>query len=218
MTSLKLRLESLEGRDCPAPLLAKHPTTDTVATVQTAPTTTDTTFSVSLHTSSKIKPPTTTTSPTPVGDKVIAFAEAHLGQVVTAPNATGCAALASAALSAAGAAPPKWVVSGPISDHYSWGTLVYQRSLVTGFAKTGLLTDVRPGDVIQVDQYAEKRPDGSWISADHHTAIVESVNATTGQITVIQQNWNGNPAATRGTFIPDTMTSGVMSIYRPTSL
>jgi hypothetical protein len=151
-----------------------------------------------------------------VGAKVVAFAAANLGTTVTAPDATGCAALVSAALTAAGAKSQEMLgTQGPIADHYVWGTLVYQHSLVSGYSNTGSLAGLEPGDVIQFDQYAEKRPDGSWSSDAHHTAIVESVNPTTGQINVLEQNANGNPAVTRGNFNPSYMTGGVISVYRP---
>jgi len=160
-------------------------------------------------------PPTPVATPTP-GQQVLAFAQANLGQVVTSPAGTGCAALADAALAAAGAVPQSQLgTAGPVADHYVWGTLIFQRSGISGYDPAGVISDIQPGDIIQIDQYAESRPDGSWVSADHHTAIVQSVDPNTGEIVVLQQNWNGNPATTQGVLYPATMTSGVISVYRP---
>src|SRR5262249_30487692 len=147
---------------------------------------------------------------------VLAFAIAHIGQVVTDPLATGCAALVSAAFRSAGA-KPQWQLgtAGSISDHYIWGQLVYQRDKNAGYSSVGGLADIRPGDVIQFDNYTENGPGGTGANAPHHTAIVQSVNPTTGELDVIQQNANGDPSTEKGHYDLNAITSGVVSIYRP---
>ena len=210
MKSRTLRLESLEGRDCPAPVVS-HALTVRHAPVAHAATHTGDGTSVGAT-----GPVGGTTTPaTAVENRVAAFAVSHVGQLVTAPDAIECAALGSAALAAAGAHSPVWVGNGPISNHYGWGALVYQRSMVGGYAQAGTLANIHAGDVIQVDGYGETHADGSWLVAPHHTAIVEAVNPVTGQITVLQQNWNGIQTTTQGVFNPTTMTGGVFSVYRP---
>jgi hypothetical protein len=153
-----------------------------------------------------------------VGDRVVSFAQSRVGQVVTAPDAVECAALVSSALRSAGAQTQASFGSyGPFADHYVWGTLVYQASQVDGYGNGGQLGDVRPGDVIQLDRYNQAGPDG-WATAYHHSAIIESVNAATGQVNVLQQNWNGDQTTERGTLNLSEMTSGVVSVYRPVSV
>jgi hypothetical protein len=152
-----------------------------------------------------------------IGDRVVSFAQSHVGQVVTAPDAVECAALVSSALRSAGAQTQAAFGSyGPFADHYVWGTLVYQASQVDGYGNAGQLSDVRPGDVIQLDRYNQAGPDG-WATAYHHSAIIESVNPATGQVNVLQQNWNGDQTTERGTLNLSEMTSGVVSVYRPVS-
>jgi hypothetical protein len=159
-----------------------------------------------------------TPAPAPsLGDRVVAFAQSRVGQVVTAPDAVECAALVSASLRSAGAQTQAAFGSyGPFADHYVWGTLVYQASQVDGYGNGGQLSDIRPGDVIQLDRYNQSGPDG-WATAYHHSAIIESVNPATGQVNVLQQNWNGEQTTQRGTLNLSQMTSGVVSVYRPVS-
>ncbi|OWK34702.1 hypothetical protein FRUB_09544 [Fimbriiglobus ruber] len=148
--------------------------------------------------------------------QVLAFAQSHIGQIATDPDGTQCYALAEAALRASGAVLQTSLgTNGPISDHYAWGQLVYQKDLTGGYANVGTLASIEPGDIIQFDQYSESSPDGSWAVAAHHTAIVESVNAATGQITVLQQNWNNNQTTQEGVFNLQSMTGGVVSVYQP---
>jgi hypothetical protein len=166
-------------------------------------------------------PPTVPPVPTPIpalNAQVIGFAQANQGQVVTSPEGTGCAALVDAALAAAGGIPQSQLGStGPISNHYVWGNLIYQRSTVAGYGAAGVLSDIQPGDIIQLDQYTETDANGAWVLADHHTAIVQSVDPNSGEIVVLQQNWNGNQATTQGVLNPAMMTSGVFTVYRPIS-
>ena len=149
-----------------------------------------------------------------LGAAVLAFAQAHVGQVATDPAASGCAALAVAALRSAGA-DPNPTAAGPNPLHHSWGRPVYQRDESGAYARLGGLADVRPGDVLQLDGYSETRPDGSWVSAWHHTAIVESVDAATGRVAVLEQNAGGDPAVARGELHPESRTAGVVTAYRP---
>ena len=222
MKTRTLALEALEVRDCPTSWTTTWSWTWTPTQGMTV--VTHTTINAGIPVS--VKPPAAQAPVAPVApvagsvleSRVAAFANSHVGQVVNAPYATGCAALAVAALSAAGATPQSTLgTAGPNANHYVWGQAVYQRSTNAGYGSIGSLANVHAGDIIQVDGYAESHADGSWIEAAHHTAIVQSVNPVTGVITVLQQNWNGNPATAQGTFDPTSMTSGVITIYRPTA-
>jgi hypothetical protein len=158
-----------------------------------------------------------------VNQKVLAFAEANLGQKVGHGE---CTDLADAAYAAAGAeSETKLGPTGPNAD-YVWGTLV---STVTGPGSS--LAGVLPGDVIQFRNvtlvHTTHNPDGSWYtttkSAAHHTAIVESVSGST--INVLEQNVGdaSTPDSVRytvqrGTYDVSDLQTGTMWIYQPIAL
>ncbi len=153
----------------------------------------------------------------------MAFAEAHLGQEVGGGQ---CTDLVDAAYAAAGAeSESKLGPTGSDSD-YVWGTMV-----TTVTTASHSLAGVVPGDVIQFRDvtlvHTTTHPNGSWSSttktADHHTAIVESVSGST--ITVFEQNvgFADTPDSVRytdqiGTYDLNDLTSGTMWIYQPISL
>ena len=121
-----------------------------------------------------------------VNQEVLAFAEAHVGQKVGNGQ---CTDLVNAAYAAAGAeSESKLGPTGPNAD-YVWGTPV--NTVTTANLS---LAGVLPGDVIQFRDvtlvHTTTYPDGSWSTttktAEHHTAIVESVSGST--IVVLEQN------------------------------
>ena len=154
--------------------------------------------------------------------KVVAFAEANVGQKVGRGE---CTDLAEAAYTAAGAeSESKLGPTGPDAD-YVWGTLV---DTVT--TSNHSLAGVLPGDVIQIRDvmlvHTTKNPDGSWYTttttASHHTAIVESVSGSI--IHVLEQNVGdaNTPDSVRytvqhGTYDLGDLQSGTMWIYHPIS-
>lgn len=95
--------------------------------------------------------------------------------------------------------------------HYVWGKTVYQKSKMSGWSNVGSLQDIRAGDIIQIDACKF----GSKPKTNHHTAIVESVDARTGKIQVIHQNINGIKQVFRGEYNMNDMTAGVFTVYRP---
>jgi hypothetical protein len=101
------------------------------------------------------------------------------------------------------------------TSHYVCGNVVYQKSLESGFRDVGSYEDVRPGDIIQLDDFRTSSRAHGWADAPHHTAVVESIDAG-GRLGVIQENWNDQKYAERGVFWLNEMTSGVVTIYRPT--
>jgi hypothetical protein len=147
---------------------------------------------------------------------VVAFAKANVGVSVDPANGADCYDFAAAALRAAGA-KPQWQLGtdGPIGNHYKWGDLVYQKSLIGGYGNLGSLADIKAGDVIQMEQFRQQSPDGSWASATHDTQVVGSVDAATGAVQTFRQNWNGQKFVTQGQLNVSDMTSGVFSVYRP---
>jgi hypothetical protein len=93
------------------------------------------------------------------------------------------------------------------------------------------LAGVLPGDVIQFRDvtlfHKTTNPDGSWSTttktAEHHTAIVESVSGST--IHVLEQNVGtaNTPDSVRytvqhGTYDLSDLQSGTMWIYQPISV
>jgi CHAP domain len=133
---------------------------------------------------------TAKTTSVSVGEQIVAYARANLGQSVGDGQ---CFALADQALRNAGAksaadfAPHHRV--GP-HDDYEWGTRVRH------------VSELQPGDIIQFRSYRFERKtteaDGSWAEqsgsrgAPNHTAIVEHVDGQ-GAVTVLEQNVNGGP-------------------------
>ena len=177
--------------------------------------------------------PTQTPAPTPTpppapqipvtNQKIVTFAEAAVGQKVGGGE---CTDLADAAYAAAGAESEYNLgPTGPDAD-YVWGTLV---STVTTASHS--LAGVLPGDVIQFRDvtlvHTTTYPNGSWYTttqtAEHHTAIVESVSGST--IYVLEQNVGSanTPDSVRqtvqhGSYNLDDLQSGTMWIYQPISL
>jgi hypothetical protein len=90
-----------------------------------------------------------------------------------------------------------------------------ERSGVKGIPS---LAQVRGGDIIQMrNVLLEGRgPTGGtyWMQANHHTAVVESVNPARGTINVLHQNWGGGPVQ-RDVFVLGDLKRGWMRIYRP---
>ena len=158
-----------------------------------------------------------------MNQKVLAFAEANLGQKVGRGE---CTDLVDAAYAAAGAkSETKLGPTGPDAN-YVWGTPV---DTVTTANLS--LAGVQPGDVIQMRDvtlvHTTTNPDGSWSTttktAGHHTAIVESVSGST--ITVLEQNvgTSSTPDSVRytvqhGTYDLSDLQGGTMWIYQPISL
>jgi hypothetical protein len=158
-----------------------------------------------------------------VNQKVVAFAEAHLGQKVGQGE---CTDLAEAAYAAAGAESESMLGPTGPDANYVWGTLV-----TTVTTANHSLAGVLPGDVIQFRDvtlvHTTTYPNGSWYTttqtAAHHTAIVESVSGST--IYVLEQNVGSanTPDSVRhtvqhGTYNINDLQSGTMWIYQPISL
>ena len=164
---------------------------------------------------SSIPSAVSTPSGTDLGASVLAFAQAHLGQVVADSYGTGCYALVNAALRAAGAATQPGLGWPGRSATTSSGAAGVPAEPAGGYANTGSLSDVQPGDVIQFDGYAEKAPN---VLAVGPAPLGDrpSVDAAAGTITVLQQNWNGNPASAGGRS-PSPHDLRRASVYRPTA-
>jgi hypothetical protein len=159
-----------------------------------------------------------------VNQKVVAFAQAHLGQKV-GPSGE-CTDLVIAAYAAANAKSEAMLgPTGPNAD-YVWGTPV--ATLTTANQS---LAGILPGDVIQFRDvtlvHTTTFPDGSWYTttktAAHHTAIVESVSGTT--ISVLEQNVGSasTPDSVRrtdqrGSYDLSDLQSGTMWVYQPIAL
>ena len=100
--------------------------------------------------------------------------------------------MAAAALKAAGARP---------GSNYVWGTRVNQ------------ITEVKPGDIVQMFNARFENPDGSstW-STGPHTAVITAVNGT--ELNVLEQNVAGSPVQA-GKLDLRYMKGGSLAIYRP---
>jgi hypothetical protein len=157
-----------------------------------------------------------------VNQKVLAFAESHVGQEVGQGQ---CTDLVEAAYAAAGAVPESQLGPTGADADYVWGTLV---ATVTTANRS--LAGVLPGDVIQFRDvslvHTTTYPNGSWSTttktAEHHTAIVESVSGST--ISVLEQNVGdaNTPDSVRysdqhGTYNLSDLQTGTMWIYQPIS-
>lgn len=151
------------------------------------------------------------------GPSVLAFCRENLGKKI----GTGqCASLASAALRDSGAATrngPDW----PAAGDYVWGDPVAMvRVSFTGLKGTKDLVHVQAGDIVQFHDTrfsGYNHADGGvyLMKAEHHTAVIESVNPAARTITVLHQNWNGNMIVRRQTLYLRGMTRGWLRFYHP---
>jgi len=150
-----------------------------------------------------------------LGNDVIAFSLARLGRKVGGGE---CAHLAVEALKSAGAGGRR--PDAPNAGDYVWGQLVayIPANLPKGDALK-LLTNVQPGDVIQMrnTRFEGKRPGRGtyWTSAAHHTVLVERVDAAAGVLHILHQNWNGARHVMRGEQRISDLKQGWLRIYRP---
>jgi len=124
-------------------------------------------------------------TPGSVASKIVAAATALTGQKIGDGQ---CFAYADRVLRAAGAKSAADFKPVVLDDDYVWGTQT-------------TTSDVKPGDIIQFRDFlvkftaVETLPDGSTINSDnapgelrdHHTAIVESIDAN-NMVTVLEQN------------------------------
>jgi hypothetical protein len=148
------------------------------------------------------------------GRKVLAFCTRHLGRKVGDGQ---CASLAAAALDAAGAS--RRAPDFPAAGDYVWGGFVTsveaERRGVRGIPS---IARTRPGDIIQFRNahFEGISPGGGtyWMRADHHTAVVESVNPAAGTVTILHQNW-GRMTVKRDTLVLTDLKRGWLRFYRP---
>ena len=147
------------------------------------------------------------TSSSSLGARVVAYCEAHLGQKVGSGE---CAALAFQALKAARAKPR----AGPDSPHrgdYVWGREVCRvEATADGPRRTGDFASVLPGDVMQYRDVRFVR-----FHADHHTAVVKSIDAATGKVRAFAQNSGGRRFVVELDVPLLNLSQGWIRIYRP---
>jgi hypothetical protein len=128
-----------------------------------------------------------------LNQKVLAYAQAHLGQEVGNGE---CWTLVDEAVKAAGA------------DTSGDGQCVFGRPIA--------LSAVIPGDLLQFEKvHFEHREGGRSSSQDmpHHSAIVSAVEGR--KVTVLNQNVNGSRKVQYSTFNLDDLQRGSLQAYRP---
>ena len=163
---------------------------------------------------------TTQASASPLGDAIVNFARARMGQCVTRSlqtlpgacptlpaGAVGdgeCTDLVQAALRAESAVPPSFHGPMPLSmlsRRYWWGTPVRM--------------PYQAGDVIQFWYYSATAPNGStWMTSEGHTAIIAKAYFG-GWVTLLEQNNNGVRAVTSRTINLLWRHTGFFFVYRP---
>lgn len=151
------------------------------------------------------------------GPSILAYCRENLGRTI----GTGqCASLATTALRNSGAAirgGPDW----PAEGDYVWGDPVaFVQAGFTGLKGTHDLAKVTAGDIVQFHDTSfsgYNHADGGVyrMEADHHTAVIESVDPARKTITVLHQNWNGKMTVRRQTLYLRGMTHGWLRFYRP---
>ncbi len=151
------------------------------------------------------------------GPSILTYCRENLGKKI----GTGqCASLASSALRNSGAAirgGPDW----PAQGDYVWGEPVaFIKAAFGGLKGTKDLSQVEAGDIVQFHQTrfsGYNHIDGGVYSmeAEHHTAVVESVDPNGKTITVLHQNWNGKMVVRRQTLYLRGMTRGWLRFYHP---
>jgi Spy/CpxP family protein refolding chaperone len=128
-----------------------------------------------------------------LNQKVLAYAQAHLGQEVGNGE---CWTLVDEALKAAGA------------DTSGDGKCVFGRSVA--------LTALLPGDLLQFEKtHFEHREGGRFSAQDmpHHSAIVSAVEGR--KVTVLNQNVNGSRKVQYSSFNLDDLQRGSLQGFRP---
>ena len=114
----------------------------------------------------------------------------------------------------------------PGKGDYVWGEQVAMIEFVEKKVQ-GLetLAQVQPGDIIQFrdmqlkgDVVTAKGRGWYSLSAPHHTAVVNSVDAAKNTLAIFHQNWSGNKTVRQDTLKLSDLVSGWLRIYRPKPL
>ena len=151
------------------------------------------------------------------GPLILAYCQDSIGKKIGDGE---CAALATEALKSAGAAVRGDEDSSGNGD-YVWGELV--ASIKGGFSGARgvkALAHVEVGDIVQFHDtrfvgHSHMDSGVYRLDAQHHTAIVESVDIAHKTIGVIQQNSNGHKLVHRQTLYLGGMVRGSLRIYHP---
>ena len=140
--------------------------------------------------------------------KVIAFAEAHLGARTPASSAGECTDLVSAALASANAVPGNF----SNAPYYTWGRpILFGPKLHSGRRVPYHLLG-KPGYIIQfVDCHFQTANSSS--DYPKHSAIIESANGSI--LTLLNQNVNGQRVVVRSTVDLTTLVKGSYKFYSP---
>ncbi len=126
------------------------------------------------------------------GDKIVAFCQAHLNQMVGNGE---CAELAGHAMRAAGVKVLHVAPDSPGPGDYVWGRQVFMiEATPDGPKETGVISDVLPGDILQ---YRDVQFGGNG-GFHHHTAVVAEVMVDNGKIKIYQQNVGGQRIVVEG--------------------
>jgi len=146
-----------------------------------------------------------------LGQNVVDFAHARLGQTVANGQ---CAGLVDAALRAAGA--QTFSDLGPVGADadYVWGTRLFQFNAGDPIS---LFDQLRPGDIIQFRDVTLFHSANGFTSSNsfpHHTAIVEA-NLGGGNLRLLEQNVNGVQRVLEDTYSFADMNGGTLWAYRP---
>jgi len=150
------------------------------------------------------------------GPSILAFCQDNLGKKIGNGQ---CGGLAAEALKNVGA--PRRGADWPDEGDYVWGDLVaWIRAGFSGLKGVKDLAHVEAGDIIQFHHTRFSGFDHSdsgvyRMQAQHHTAVVESVDLARKAITVLHQNWNHQEIVRRETLYLRGMTGGWLRFYRP---
>jgi len=142
-----------------------------------------------------------------LGNRVVAFCRAHLGQKVGNGE---CAGLAYQALKSAGAAP-RGGTDYPGKGDYVWGRqVVLVESSPSGPKLTGAFSQIQPGDIMQYRDVRFGR-----IHASHHTAVVNETDPASGHVKAFAQNGGGRRFVFEVEVPLAKITHGWIRVYRP---
>jgi hypothetical protein len=148
-----------------------------------------------------------------VNQRLLAYASAQIGKRVAGGQ---CAGLVNEGLRIAKAKPYGSWADWPTEGDYVWG----DRITVVDPENTNI-NQVKPGDILQYRNVRIVSKTGNStrsFSAPQHTAIVESVDPQTNQVTVLQQNFNNNQKVTRDPLTIRGIRAGTIYVYRPVPL
>ncbi len=148
-----------------------------------------------------------------IAQQVHEYASRHIGARVGSGE---CADLNYYGLEVAGARPFGTWQDQPAAGDYVWGRKI--ATLTPNFEAEDLAEQLIPGDMLQFRnvKIVEKVGRVTYTTtATHHSAVLDAFDASSGKLTIFEQNSGGKRYVTRRTFRVADIQAGSIWVYRP---